>query len=233
MNMLVDAYRFGGGGPPPLTGVVSLLHMDGTDGSTTFTDEVGKTWTAHSSAQIDTAESRFGGASGLFPGGGWIETASSADFGFGTDDFTLEGWYRLPSGGVGGNMTALDTRSGSNAGVGVYMSSTGGIGVADSLAYANNSAVIAVASTPFTQGAFQHWAIVRQGTAVTGYLDGAVVFTTTDSRTLAAAATCFIGDNYVAPSQPLTGHLDEVRITKGTAIYTSAFTPPSSPFTYP
>ena len=45
-----------------------LLHCNGTDGSTTFTDEIGKTVTANGNAQIDTAQSKFGGASGLFDG---------------------------------------------------------------------------------------------------------------------------------------------------------------------
>jgi len=36
-----------------------LLHCDGTDGSTTFTDESGKTVTAVGNAQIDTAKKVF------------------------------------------------------------------------------------------------------------------------------------------------------------------------------
>lgn len=44
---------------------VVLLHMNGTDASTTFTDESGKTWTAGGNAQIDTAQSKFGQVQGL------------------------------------------------------------------------------------------------------------------------------------------------------------------------
>ncbi len=45
-----------------------LLHCNGVDGSTTFTDSetTPKTVTVQGSAQIDTAQSKFGGASGLF-----------------------------------------------------------------------------------------------------------------------------------------------------------------------
>src|SRR5689334_6463249 len=42
----------------------ALLHFNGSDGSTTFTDESGKTWSVNGDAQIDTAQSEFGGASG-------------------------------------------------------------------------------------------------------------------------------------------------------------------------
>ena len=41
----------------------SLLHFDGADTSTTFTDESGKVWTPAADAQIDTAQSKFSGAS--------------------------------------------------------------------------------------------------------------------------------------------------------------------------
>ena len=43
---------------------VALLHMNGDNNSTTFTDESGKTWTSHNGAKISTAEYVFGGASG-------------------------------------------------------------------------------------------------------------------------------------------------------------------------
>ena len=48
-----------------------MLHMNGADGSQTFTDSSpsSKTVTTYGNAQIDTAQSKFGGASGLFPGG--------------------------------------------------------------------------------------------------------------------------------------------------------------------
>lgn len=40
--------------------VVSLLHFEGADASTTFTDETGKVWTAAGNAQIDTAQYKYG-----------------------------------------------------------------------------------------------------------------------------------------------------------------------------
>src|SRR3990167_5787652 len=72
-----------------------LLHMDGADASTTFTDEVGHVFTPAGNAQIDTAQSKFGGASGLFDGtGDYITTPNSADFDPGTGSFTAEMWIR-------------------------------------------------------------------------------------------------------------------------------------------
>jgi len=68
-----------------------LLHMDGADGSTTFTDEAGHTVTANGNAQIDTAQNVFGGASGLFDGSsGYLTVPDSEDWNFGTGDFTFD-----------------------------------------------------------------------------------------------------------------------------------------------
>ena len=69
-----------------------LLHMNGTDGSTTFTDdgETGHTVTANGDAEIDTAQKQFGTASGLFSGTGYLSILDHADFDFGADNFTID-----------------------------------------------------------------------------------------------------------------------------------------------
>lgn len=54
-----------------------------------------KTITAVGNAQIDTAQSKFGGASGQFDGSGdYLTLGASGDFNFGSGDFTIEGWIR-------------------------------------------------------------------------------------------------------------------------------------------
>jgi hypothetical protein len=72
-----------------------LLHFDGSDASTTITDSnsggSAHTWTAAGNAQIDTAQYKFGGASGLFDGtGDWVTTPDHADFTLGSSDFTID-----------------------------------------------------------------------------------------------------------------------------------------------
>ena len=79
----------------------SFLHLDGNDASTNFRDESGKTWTAASNAQIDTAESKFGGASGLFDrASDVIKTPDHADFTLGSGDFTIDFRMRLAASGL-------------------------------------------------------------------------------------------------------------------------------------
>ena len=84
-----------------------ILHYDGIDGSTTFTDSTTRhTITAYQQAQIDTAQSKFGGASGLFDGTGDYVAATDnlADFNFGTDPFTVDFWVRFNTTAAGGTL---------------------------------------------------------------------------------------------------------------------------------
>jgi len=82
---------------PPLDPyLVSLLHFNGADASVIFTDEKSKIWTPSGNAQINTAQSVFGGASGVFDGtGDYIITQNHADFAFGSGDLTIDTRIRL------------------------------------------------------------------------------------------------------------------------------------------
>ena len=71
-------------------------------GSTT--PRIAKIVTANGNARITTGQSEFGGASGLFDGSGdYLSTPDSADWYFGTGDFTIDFWVRfnaLPGSGT-------------------------------------------------------------------------------------------------------------------------------------
>jgi hypothetical protein len=72
-----------------------LLHCDGVDEATTFTDECGKTVTPAGTAQIDTAQKVFGTGSCLLDGDSdYLSVAHSADFHFDAD-FDIEARIRL------------------------------------------------------------------------------------------------------------------------------------------
>ena len=66
----------------------SLLHFNGDDQSTVFTDESGKVWTANGNVKLVSAKKRWGSACAYFDGSGdYIETPVHADFELGADDF--------------------------------------------------------------------------------------------------------------------------------------------------
>src|SRR5690606_12977607 len=81
---------------PYFDDVVALLHFNGVDGSQAVIDETGRYWTVYQDAQLDTAQSVFGGSSLLLGATGVtrVAAASSSDFQYGTGDFTIEFWFR-------------------------------------------------------------------------------------------------------------------------------------------
>lgn len=74
-----------------------LLHLNGEQGSTTFTDESSKAWTKVGNAMITTGQYKLGGASGQFveATNDWIHTPDHADFYIGTGDYTIEFFVRF------------------------------------------------------------------------------------------------------------------------------------------
>ena len=90
--------------PVPDVNTLSLLHFDGADASTVFTDESGKAWTANGNAQLDTSIYKFHPSSGMFDGtGDWIDTPDHADFNLGSGDFTFD--FHMYVDGSGGDGT--------------------------------------------------------------------------------------------------------------------------------
>lgn len=206
---------------------VLLLHMDGTDGSTTFTDSSASahTVTVLGNTQIDTAQSKFGGASGLFDGSGdYLRMDDgSTDYEFGTGDFTIDFWFRL-------NSTVkqffYDGRtSGSQAIPCIYMNS----GV---LRYYVNGADRITGSTSLSTGTWYHCAVARSGTSTKMFLNGTQEGSTWSDSTNYINGTNrpVIGDSGAAPGSSVNGWLDEYRLSKGVARWTSNFTPPTSAY---
>jgi hypothetical protein len=70
---------------------VLMIPFTGTNGSTTFLDWKGKTISVYGNTQISTAQSKYGGSSGLFDGASdYLRIEDHADFDFGAGDFTIE-----------------------------------------------------------------------------------------------------------------------------------------------
>ncbi len=221
------------GQDPHYADVKLLLHMDGVDTSTTFTDNSGtpKTMAAAGNAQIDTAISKFGGASGLFDGNGdRVTTADSLDWHFPSGTaFTIEFFAYLTTNtssqgflghwGIGGNAWQFLITSGG------VLRFTMTIGSAQNINYT---------WTP-SLSQWYHIAVDRDmhGT-VRLYVDGVVVATSTamsgtptNSTTSLAIGT----DNILGGANDFEGNLDEVRITKGTARYAGTdFTVPTAAY---
>lgn len=239
-GLLLNPFRFGaggGGGPtdPNFANVGLLLHMDGADASTTFTDSSAsaKTGTALGNAQIDTAVSKFGGASGLFDGtGDAVSFADSADWNFGSGNFTIELFARPSALGVNQYLVSqIGPFTNSLLGFAIAINDTNKIVgfIGDGTSSLKG---FVAGTTSISTGSFRHIAYVRNGDVFTIWLDGNSEGSTTSAFTqFNSSSPLHIGRAGDSPNESFySGWIDEVRITKGVARYTAAFTPPTAAF---
>lgn len=223
-NEIADAQRAGVWNDPYAANIVAGLHMNGANGSTTFTDIKGHTFTANGNAQISTAQSRFGGSSGLFDGtGDYLSAAASADFGFGAGAWTISAWVR-PS-VVTGDISLFDSRVSSAVGVGIYTSLTA---QSNKWGLANNSAIVASGGN-LVANEWEYLEIVRSGNTVMGFRWGVLEWTYTDTRTYASSAAINIGANS-SGGTGFNGYINDFLITKGVARHTAKFVVPVATF---
>lgn len=215
---------------PHRSNVSLLLHGDGADGATTFTDSSPspKSSTAFGNVRLSTAQSKYGGASIFFDGSGdYISLAANAAFGFGTGDFTVEGWIYL-AGGAGADRGIADFRSAGGSEVGTFF-----VNSSSKLAFWYG-ALLGGSGTALALSTWYHVALQRESGVFTCYLNGVLEWVSAPSavdfgstRPLGIGGGVFSGG---AGSSPFNGYMDDIRITKGIARYTSAFTPPAKSF---
>ena len=217
-----------------------LIHLDGSDGSTSdYTAETGQTVSLEGTAQLDTAQKKFGTASLLLDGNSdYVTVPDSADWDFGTGNFTIDLWVRFnanPTGVIGSffeqyinasNFTQFFVYNG-NLRIQYYVGAT-------SIIY------VGVENPGFSADTWYHLAFVRYGTAQNNiliFIDG-VSKSLTWYTNLAANANLdgLASILYIGWNQHYTGFFngwfDEVRVSKGIARWTANFTPPVSEYTW-
>jgi hypothetical protein len=241
-GFLLNPFRFGGGGggptDPNYANVSLLLHFDGTDGSTTFTDNSPspKTPTVFGNAQIDTAVSKFGGASGLFDGAGdYLSYTSTDAFVLSSGDFTVEVQYR-PNNTTTNQVLMLQGRPNASTGaeLGWFFQYEGAeAGKPVRFAFFTGTSVVQLRTVnTISSGVFSHLAATREGTTYRLFIDGVLeqTLTTASVPNNPSSAVLQIGRYQVSPTLEANGWMDELRITKGVARYTANFTPPTAAF---
>lgn len=200
-----------GGSDPYFANVVLLLHGEGANGSTTFTDHssFGKTVTVTGSTAVSTAEYKYGGSSIKGAASSRLSCALGTD-GSMTGDFTIE-------------LFAL------NGGVNVIFAGPSGTGYLYSGAFQDYGGPNLSIDTTQLSGVWNHYAISRTGSTIYAFKNGVLADSKTYSGTV-NLQTVFLG--YYPPNDNLhfTGYYDEVRVTKGVGRYTAGFTPPAAQF---
>ena len=169
------------------------------------------------------------GSSGYFNGSSKLTLPSAASLQFGTGAFTIECWFNTT---VSQQYTSLVSNETNSTGFTILLNPSTNSG---SIVIYNGSAGLILSSLAggYNDGAWHHIAYTRDGNSARLYLDGVIQQTNTGQATFAmdTGGTWNIGDSAAFSPRDYTGYISDFRVVKGTAVYTSAFTPLTAPVT--
>jgi len=177
-------------------------------------------------AQIDTAVKKYGTGSMEFDGtGDYLKTVENEALELGSGDWTIEFWVYFDA--VNNSTvkylfdwrTATDTSNSFLAQEGTnnwtYWNASGS-GVSSGFT-----------SSTFSASTWHHVAIAREGSNIYFFVDGTKTSGSVSDTSNYDSGTLVIGSRYNGQNY-LDGYIDDLRITKGIARYTSNFTPPDA-----
>lgn len=209
----------------------SLLHLDGTNGSTSFPDTAfglgtNLVWSAVG-ASLSTAAQKFGTASLLNAAAQYITTPDNAAFdALGTTPFVFDFWINTSDSGHQMFMAGIGLRS---ATFSFYLVRN----VGNTISFVTPSGTVTTAGTVSAAG-WHHVAAVADGTNIYIALDGVVSAGVGYTSLPATAGPFDIGTVHFTAgviSLSFLGNIDEARLSIGTTRgWTSNFTPPSGAY---
>lgn len=205
--------------------VVLLLNFNGTNNSTTFIEETGKSIAANGDVKLSTDQSVFGNSAAYFDGTDDCLSFNSQGgiWDFSRNDWTLECWVYL-----------LDTspraiflpRNGTYFPFGFYTSNSNHLYAYGGSGSGWNVGIPGTAIIPINT--WTHIAFVRYGNLfisfINGAVDGSVIYS---GDLMSLPSSSFIGKdpgNYIANFR---GYMDAFRLIKGRALYTENFSVPT------
>ena len=209
------------GGPYTANSNTSLLmHFDGSDGSTTFTDSSNNNFSlsAGGTPTISTTQSEFGGSSLYLNGSSFLQLIDDAAFNLSNNPFTIEAWFyalSLPSDiQVSSSVLISKDTYGQNFSWNISLATNGFVFVT------SGAGVVKIFPTDnITLNTWHHVSYVYDGTNLSIYLDGALAsapqaVTVTDAGSNISIG-CYSWNN---PNSFFNGYIDELRVVKGLAL---------------
>jgi hypothetical protein len=174
------------------------------------------------------------GSAGMF-------VPDNVGFSFGSGDFTVESYINMTASRTGGVSAACVYGQMSNIGNNANRSHS--LQITDtsfSFYYTTNGVTdqLITWNYTFNQNTWYHIAVSRSGNTIYGFVNGVLIssqaFAVTISDSSAALAIGLFGrypidDGYTSLSFP--GYISNLRIVKGTGLYTSTFVPSTTPLT--
>jgi hypothetical protein len=171
------------------------------------------------------------GGSGYFDGSGdYLNTSYNSAFDFGTGDFTLETWFYLTA--AQSTMVFVASYDGAGTVTTGYTMQLGSTFVRFVYRAGSSTDNIIDRTVSFNQSSWNHLAFVRSSGVLTFYANGTQIGATASlTASINAVSTAQYTIGQVVSSGYVTGYLSNTRVVKGTAVYTSNFTPPTAPLT--
>ena len=213
--------------------VAALFNFDGSDGDRTTSgldasnNNLSLTYDS-AGDELSSTQKKFGSTSLYIADN--VRVSSTDGFNFGTGDFTMEAWFYF---------TTL------SAGFGIFDQWNSGTSLARSQLWHGSSAggqlkfyhatagqatqTVSFANPTISTGSWIHLALVRQGGTVKLYVNGTADSTSgSTSGNVHRTDDMWFGDQQTGGGDAPQYYMDDLRITKGAARYTSNFTAPTS-----
>ena len=210
-----------------------LLHGDGTNGAqnNTFIDSSTNNYTiTRTGTPTQGTFTPFSQAAGYWsnynPTASYLTVATNAAFTYGVSDFTMECWVYLTT--TGAIQYIIDQRNSGTANAiipAIYVSA------ANVLTYFVSNAAQITGTTALTVGTWYHVAVSRSTLSTKMFLNGVQEGSTYTDANNYAASRAVVGSNAATAGNYLVGYVSNVRLVNGTGVYTTAFTPSTTPLT--
>jgi hypothetical protein len=224
---VVSGPLVGEGGDAYFDDVTLLLKFDG---DLSDSGPLGATVTNVGSLATSSTQSKFGGESLAMPGvagNTYAQVTDSAVVDMGTGDYTIEGWFYASQLALAKTYFTLINSSGTSQ---ITVDQEDASGTARM--FVGYGAPLVSFSNAVSANQWQHVALVRDTSAGVFrlFVDGVQQGTLTDSIADHDAIRLEVGTWTINGDRDFEGYIDEFRVTKGVARYTSDFTVPDEPF---
>jgi hypothetical protein len=161
---------------------------------------------------------------------GYLQVTKSTDLDLDTNNWTIECWLNLKSASAVEVVLNFGYETGTTRGYLIYLNS-GALHFAYSTNGSNNTDT-SMGSHGIVANEWTHLAVVRNGSTITGYINGSALGTTINIGSsdiyYPTSGNFRIGSD---ATNHLAGYMSNMRLVNGTAVYTSNFTPSTSPLT--
>ncbi|MGE5416831.1 MAG: Ig-like domain-containing protein [Acidobacteriota bacterium] len=207
-----------------------MLHMDGQDNGTEFTDSTGKLVTANGNVCTKTLNKKFGTSSAFFDGNGdYLTVPDSGDLNFGNGDFTVDTWVYFkslpPADGYYAPIynQAID----STHLLCLYLYNLNGV---CSWRINLNGSEVLIAADSVSTNTWYHVAFVRSGNTWKVYKNGSQVGSTVSNSSTVPDFDAPLKIGSYGTTHYFDGYIDEFRVSKGIARWIDDFTVPAIPY---